>query len=213
VAIERIAAVRATIGPEARLMVDCHWRLSERAASEVLRETKPLNLYWLECPVPEDEGHFAALRRLRSQANAAGVRLAGCETMVGRTGFQPALEAGIYDVIMPDVKYSGGLRELLRIGEAAARHGVACSPHNPSGPIAHAHSLHVSAHLPDFPFLEFQYDESPLFFEFVAGNLPDPRTGRSALPRGPGVGLALGGETLRRQLIDPDAAAVRKVAP
>lgn len=212
-AIARIAAVRAAIGPEVRLMVDCHWRLSESTAARVLREVEPLRLYWFECPLPEDEANFPALRRLRSQANAVGVRLAGCEMMIGRAGFQPFLDAGVYDVIMPDVKYAGGLRELLRIGAAAERSGVACSPHNPTGPIAHAHSLHLSAHLPLFPFLEFQYGESELFFDFVAGALPDPSTGCSALPHGAGLGLGLGGEALRRQLVDPSAAAVRKVAP
>lgn len=212
-AVARIAAVRAAIGPDMRLMVDCHWRLGESAAAEVLREIAPLKLYWLECPLPEHEANFPALRRLRSQANAIGVRLAGCEMMIGQAGFQPFLDAEVYDVIMPDVKYAGGLRELLRIGETAARIGVACSPHNPSGPIAHAHSLHLSAHLPHFPFLEFQYGESPLFFEFVVGALPDPSTGGSNLPQGAGLGLALGGEALRRQLIDPGAATVRKVAP
>jgi len=212
-ATARIAAVRAAVGADVRLMVDCHWRLSESAASAVLREVEAIKLYWLECPLPEGEAHFPALRRLRRQANAAGIRLAGCETMVGRAGFQPFLDAGVYDVIMPDVKYAGGLRELLRIGAAAERSGIACSPHNPTGPIAHAHSLHLSAHLPLFPFLEFQYGESPLFFEFVAGDLPDPLTGSSALPRGSGLGLALGGEPLRRQMIEPSAAAVRKIAP
>jgi galactonate dehydratase len=213
IAMARIAAVRAAIGADVRLMVDCHWRLSENVASAALRELEAQHLYWLECPVPEHDENFAALRRLRSQANATGVRLAGCETMIGRGGFQPFLDAGVYDVIMPDVKYAGGLRELLRIGELAARSGVACSPHNPTGPIAHAHSLHLSAHLSLFPFLEFQYGESPLFFEFVASDLPDPRTGRSGLPRTPGLGLGLGGEALRQRLIDPSAAAVRKVAP
>ena len=208
--LERIAAVRAAIGPDVRLMVDCHWRLSEAAAVEVLREVEPLKLYWLECPIAEDETNFAALRRLRSRANDGGVRLAGCEMMIGQAGFRPFLGAGIYDVIMPDVKYAGGLRELLRIGEEAARHNVACSPHNPSGPIAHAHSLHLSAHLPFFPFLEFQYGESPLFFDFGTGTLPDPNSGRSDLPHGAGLGLGLGGEALSQKLITVAAAETMK---
>lgn len=199
--LARIAATRAAIGPEARLMVDCHWRLSEAVSLDVLREVEPLRLYWFECPVPENEENFPALRRLRERANAGGVRLAGCEMMIGRAGFQPFLDAGTYDVIMPDVKYAGGMRELLRIGEAAARHGVACSPHNPTGPVAHAHSLHLSAHLPAFPFLEFQYGESPLFFDFVTGTLPDPTTGRSVLPHGPGLGIGLGGGVFHAQLV------------
>jgi galactonate dehydratase len=212
-AIARIAAVRAAIGSDVRLMVDCHWRLSESAAAQVLREVEEFRLYWFECPMPEAEMNFPALRRLRSQANTAGMRLAGCETMVGLAGFRPFLEAGVYDVVMPDVKYAGGLRELLRIGALAERSGVACSPHNPTGPIAHAHSLHLSALLPLLPFLEFQYGESPLFFDFVAGELPDPQTGRSALPHGAGLGVAAGGEALRQRLIEPSAAAVRKIAP
>ena len=209
----RIAAVRSAIGPDVRLLVDCHWRLTEASARDVLREVESLKLYWLECPLPEEVINFPALRRLRSRANAMGVRLAGCEMMIGRQGFRPFLDAGVYDVIMPDVKYAGGVRELERIAQAAALHGVACSPHNPSGPIAHAHSLHVSAHVPLLPFLEIQHGESPLFFDFVEGSLPRPRSGRSDLPQGTGLGLGLGGAALRDRLIDiEDAPTLREVA-
>ncbi len=195
VAVERVAAVRAAIGHR-RLMVDCHWRLTEGAARELLRALEPFGLYWLECPLVEEPASFAALRRLRGQANEIGVRLAGCETMSGLMAFRPFIDAGVYDVIMPDVKYAGGLAEMLRIGEAAAERGVLCSPHNPSGPIAHLHSLHVSAHLPECPFLEFQHDESPLFFDLIDGDLPDPRRGTSALPRGSGLGAGIEMEKL-----------------
>jgi len=211
--LDRIAAVRAAIGPDLRLLVDCHWRLTEASTRDVLREIEPLKLYWLECPLPEQTAAFPALRRLRSRANAMGVRLAGCEMMIGRQGFQRFLDAGVYDVIMPDVKYAGGVREVGRIAHAAARQGVACSPHNPSGPIAHAHSLHVSAHAPLLPFLEIQYGESTFFFDFVDGSLPRPRSGRSDLPHGPGLGLGLGGAALRERLIDiEDATTLREVA-
>jgi galactonate dehydratase len=202
--LARIAAVRAAVGPETQLLVDCHWRLTENAAHDALREVEPLKLYWFECPLPEELGNFDALRRLRARANANGVRLAGCEMVTGVDGFRPFVEGGVYDAIMPDVKYAGGLRELLRIGEFATRHGVACSPHNPSGPIAHAHSLHLSAHLQSCPFLEYQYDESPLFFEFVTGILPAPRSGTSSLPHGAGLGIGIGGAALRSSLIAID---------
>jgi galactonate dehydratase len=210
----RIAAVREAVGPQVRLLVDCHWRLTEASAHDVLREVESLKLYWLECPVLEEIANFPALRRLRSRANAMGVRLAGCEMMIGRQGFQPFLDAGVYDVIMPDVKYAGGVRELGRIAQAAASQGVACSPHNPSGPIAHAHSLHVSAHLPLLPFLEIQYGESPLFFDFIDGSFPHPRLGHSDLPHRTGLGVGLGGTALRERLIDvEDGRTLDEVAP
>lgn len=189
--VERVAAVRSAIGPDRRLMVDCHWRLTEAAARDVLGELNPFGLYWLECPLVEEPAAFAALRRLRSQANEIGIRLAGCESMTGLAAFRSFVDAGVYDVIMPDVKYAGGLAEMLRIGEAAEAGGVQCSPHNPTGPIAHLHSVHVCSNLTACPFLEFQYGESPLFFDIVDGDLPDPRQGVSAVPTSSGLGAGI----------------------
>ena len=121
--------------------------------------------------------------------------------MTGVEGFRPFIDAGAYDVIMPDVKYAGGLVEMLRIAESAAASGVQCSPHNPSGPIAHAHSVHLSALLASFPFLEFQYAESPLFFQIVTGTLPDPRAGSCVVPSLPGAGPGIDVERLAPLLV------------
>jgi galactonate dehydratase len=88
---------------------------------------------------------------------------------------------GLYDVVMPDVKYAGGLAECLRIAELAARHGVAVSLHNPSGPVCHAHSIHLSAALQTEERLEYQHGETPLFFGIAPG-LEAPRGGFAPLP-------------------------------
>lgn len=202
--IARIAAVRDAIGPTRKLMVDCHWRLTEAAAADLLRELEPLGLYWFECPLPEVPEMFPALKRLRSDANTRGIRTAGCEELIGLPAFAAFLDAGIYDAIMPDIKYVGGHRELLKVGAAAAQSGVICSPHNPSGPIAHAHSVHSSALLETCPFLEFQYGESPLFFDIVAPGMPDPRGGASDVPRVPGLGVRIDLERLAPLVIPPE---------
>ena len=189
--LARAAAVRAVIGSESRLMIDCHWRLTEATATEVIARQVSLDLYWLECALPEIPANFAAMRRLRSRAHAAGLRLAGCETMIGRAGFKPFLEAELYDVVMPDVKYAGGLAEFLRIGALAHAFGVQCSAHNPSGPVCHAHSLQVSAVLQGAPFLEHQFDESPLFKDLVAAPPADFTAAHVARLPGPGLGITL----------------------
>jgi galactonate dehydratase len=204
--VERIAAVRSAIGANRALLVDCHWRLTEETALALLRELEPFRLYWFECPLAEEPSMFPALRRIRSRANELGVRLAGCETLTGLTAFESFLNAGVYDVIMPDVKYAGGLIELLRIDEAAARRGVLCSPHNPTGPIAHLHSVHVSALLSAFPFLELQFGESPLFFEILDCAIPDPLHGTSELPRAHGLGAGLDIHKLSSVPVDHNAA-------
>ncbi len=70
------------------------------------------------------------------------------ELGIGEQGFAPFLAAGIYDAMMPDVKYVGGLQTVMRLAEMFAAAGVGFSPHNPSGPICHAVSLHIA---PPFP--------------------------------------------------------------
>ena len=91
--LARLAATRAAIGPACELMVDCHWRLDERESEDLIREGEALGLHWIECPIAEEVGTLAALRRLRGLANGRGIRLAGNELGIGRAGFEPYLVA------------------------------------------------------------------------------------------------------------------------
>jgi galactonate dehydratase len=177
----RIAATAQAIAGRAELQVDCHWRFDVKRADEALAECARLGVSWFECPIPETPENYPAIKRLRGKANAAGMRLAGAETFIGAEGFRPLLEQGLYDVVMPDVKYAGGLAECLRIAELAARHGCAVSLHNPSGPVCHAHSVHLSAVLESGERLEYQHGETPKFFDIAPG-LEAPVGGSAALP-------------------------------
>jgi galactonate dehydratase len=189
--LARVAAVRATLGPKARLMVDCHWRFDEAAAGRAIDALADLNVHWVECPLPENPTTLSAITRLRQRANRHGMLLAGMEQGTGVAAFEPWCRAGAYDVMMPDVKYVGGLAHFMALARLFAAHGVAMSPHNPSGPVAHAASLAVSAALPDLDLLELQFDESPLFDSLAGGQVPARDRGASALPAGPGLGVAL----------------------
>ncbi|TCR70047.1 mandelate racemase/muconate lactonizing enzyme family protein [Bosea sp. BK604] len=189
--LARIAATREAIGPQRRLMVDCHWRFDEAMASELVEAVAPFGLHWLECPILENQDTMPALRALRSRLNARGTRLAGLEEFVGAEAFLAFARAGAYDVMMPDMKYVGGVDEMLRTAEALQALGVEVSPHNPTGPICHAASLQVCAALPGFTMLEMQLDETPLFWELATPALPDVAGGRSAVPGGSGLGVAL----------------------
>ena len=65
------------------------------------------------------------------------------------------------------------------------------SPHNPTGPICHAHSLHMASLIEDMPCLEVQFEESEQFHRLADQGLPRFRDGMSALPSGPGLGVGL----------------------
>lgn len=204
--LERVAAVAERLKGAAGLMVDCHWRFSAEAAEALIGPLSSLGVSWLECPQEESVEAVDALRRVRNLANDAGMRLAGCETMIGWEGFRPFVEGGAYDVVMPDVKYAGGLAAIVEIGARASAAGVGVSLHNPSGPVAHLHSLHVSAALESALPLELQFDESPLFNSITR---PACRFegGRALLPDGRGLGAALDTARMDQPATKPRTAA------
>jgi galactonate dehydratase len=180
--IDCLLALRDAIGREARLMVDCHWRFDEASALELLQALAPARLHWFECPLPETRPYWPALQRIHRAARDQGVLLAAAETQIGCAGFQPLFDAGLYDVVMPDVKYCGGPWEMLRIAERAQAAGVQFSPHNPTGPIASLHSLNVAGVAPECDMIELQFDESPLFEALVPGRHPPLVDGCFAVP-------------------------------
>jgi galactonate dehydratase len=58
----RILAVRGAIGPDVKLLVDCHWRLSPMMARTILTEAAGARLFWLEVALDEAAFDLAAAR-------------------------------------------------------------------------------------------------------------------------------------------------------
>lgn len=172
VGVDRVRAMRDAVGPDVHLMVDCHWRFDEATALAVLDRLAPIGIRWFECPVSEQPHAHAALGRLRDAAQARGIALAACELQAGVDAFRPFVAPRRVDVVMPDVKYCGGPLALLAIARLAHAHGVACSPHNPTGPVCTMASVHACLAAEDVATLELQLGESPLARELVRGVEP-----------------------------------------
>lgn len=195
--IDRVYAIREAVGPDVDVMVDCHWRFDEPATLQLMRDLKAARLYWLECPLSENPHRFAALKRVRDQTNALGMKLAGAERQVAEAGFTPYVEGRLLDVVMPDVKYAGGYAEMLKIAGLCARNGVGFAPHNPTGPVCNLASMHLCAVAPAFLILEYQLAESPLYFDVVGGFQPKIVNGCFEVADTPGVGAELDDTVLR----------------
>ena len=203
IGLARVAAVREAVGPGARVMVDCHWRFDEATARQLNEAASRLGVYWIECPMPEVPYNIPALAGLRQQANALGMLQAGLEMGIGWDSFRPYCEGGAYDVVMPDMKYAGGIHQMQAISAGCASLGVQVSPHNPSGPICHAASLQVSATLGAFDMLEMQFDESPLFDALVRAPFAPVESGQTVLPAGSGLGVMLDEAVMRQHAERP----------
>ena len=187
---ERIFAVAGKIGRSAALMVDCHWRFTTLTALDCISPLAEAGVSWFECPIPEKTETIDDLLALRRASNARNIQLTGLEKATCWEELKPFVEAGAYDVIMPDIKHAGGFAGIGIMSAQAKRYGTRLSLHNPTGPIAHLASLQMSAALGGGELLEFQFDESPLFRSAVE---PPPRfsAGRAIVPTGPGLGAAL----------------------
>ncbi|UPY38217.1 mandelate racemase/muconate lactonizing enzyme family protein [Sediminicoccus sp. KRV36] len=187
--LARIAAVREAVGAAVDVMVDAHWRFSPGGAAALIRDVAPFDLFWLECPV--SEANHWEIRRLRGMANDRGIRLAGAETLAGLAAYRPIIEAGCYDVLMPDIKYAGGHAQITRIAALAQTAGIEIAPHNPTGPVCHAHSVQLCATLPNLLPLEVQFGETERFFSMTQGHDQRFTSGTAPLPVLPGLGLRL----------------------
>ena len=201
--VECMLALRQALGPEAMLMVDCHWRFDETRALQALQALAPAALHWFECPIAETHAHWPAMRRLRAATREQGVLLAAAETQVGLASFQTLFEEALYDVVMPDIKYCGGPLEMLKIAQRAAEYGVLFSPHNPSGPVCTWHSLQIAALAPECAMLELQFEESDLYDAVLDGAPLSSQGGSLSLERPYGQSLGLNTQLLQAHPYQP----------
>ena len=189
--LKRIDVIKNIIGNEAKLMIDCHWRFKEQFIDILIQELTHFDIYWLECPILENVNSSNIIKSIRHKTNKKGIKLAGLETCITKSDFDPFLKDGSYDVVMPDVKYVGGPIKMLEIANYAKKYGSEFSPHNPSGPICHAHSLQICGVTALPVILEHQFDESPYFNELVSNDLPLIKNSKVKLSNDPGIGVKI----------------------
>lgn len=204
--VERVRAVRAAIGDEIELAVDCHGRMEASEALIVAEALAECNLFWYEEPVPHD-----FLDELERITVMVPMPTASAESMYAVEGFRPFLTRRIVDVIMPDVKHDGGLMETKRIAGAARMSQTLVAPHNPAGPVATAATAQVISTVSNFLILEYAWGEVDW-----RANLIEPAEriegGYLLLPEGPGLGHKLNPivlqEHLRQQAGSADSSKV-----
>lgn len=197
--IDRVAAVRDTIGNDRDIAVDFHGRVSLAMARRILPRLEPFGILFAEEPlVPELSG------QLRDLVSCSPVPIATGERLYSRWDFRTVLEAGVA-VVQPDLSHAGGISEVRRIAAAAETYGAAIAPHCPLGPIALAASLQVGFASPNLLI-----QEQSLGIHYNAGfDLLDYIVDRSVFayadgyvsrPTGAGLGIEI------------DAAEVAKAA-
>ncbi|MBX3255473.1 MAG: galactonate dehydratase [Chitinophagaceae bacterium] len=198
-AVDRAAAVRVEVGPEAGIGIDFHGRVHKGMAKVLAKELEPFKLMFIEEPVlTENNEALKAIRSLIATPIATG------ERMFSRWDFKQVFMDGTVDIIQPDLSHAGGITEVKKIAVMAEAYDVALAPHCPLGPISFASALQI-----DFNCINAFIQESSIGIHYNEGadlldylNNPEDfqiKDGYISLLQKPGLGVDIN-ETLVKEL-------------
>jgi L-alanine-DL-glutamate epimerase-like enolase superfamily enzyme len=191
--LRRVGAVRKAVGENVHVMVDANNAWTKPTALEAGREFERLGIHWFEEPVATDDREGSA-----ALAAALRVPVAGYETRTGLAGFRDLIADGAVEIVQPDVIWSGGITVCRRIAALAVAAGLPCVPHVFSTAVSLAANLHFIASIPNSYLLEFDRNPNALRTELLDRPIEPDERGVVAVPDGPGLGVHLDPETLRR---------------
>ena len=193
---------REALGPAVALGIDYHHRLSVAEAASFCQRMPPGTLDFLEEPIRDEApGAYAALRRMTDIPFAIG------EEFISKWQFLPYIEGDLHQFNRIDVCNAGGLTEAMKIAGWSEAHYVDMMPHNPLGPVCTAATIHFSAAVPNFSWLETRasFAEAHLGFDdpelFVARPTLEGAVYR--VPDTPGLGVEIDEEVLARRGFEP----------
>lgn len=122
--VERVRAVREIIGEDRRLMLDANQRWDLDAATAALEKLEQFDPTWIEEPLRADD--LLAHRELRERT---GVLIALGENIHNAYRFADFLDAGIAEVIQPNIIRVGGITPFREIVVNAEGMGAVVAPH------------------------------------------------------------------------------------
>ncbi|MEM1398555.1 MAG: enolase C-terminal domain-like protein [Pseudomonadota bacterium] len=172
--IDVVLAVRDAVGPDVSINIDSHARFSEIGAKEMISAIAEAKPFWIEQPLHEAPSRRRSLQRIRRFANDRGIRIAGAESDHGLDTYREIVNAECMDVLMPDIRMSGGVMEILRIAHLVDGAGLEFSLHNPVGPVLDAISLQVARMAPSVVMLERTFRESRVQNDITIPGFRDP---------------------------------------
>jgi len=202
--VAHVAGVREAIGPEVALMVDANHAYSRREALSLSRAIEEHDIAWFEEPLSPDD--YEGYRWLRQRA---AIPLAAGECECLRAGFRRLLENECVDVVQPDLCHAGGITETKKILDMAQAFGVEYAPHCWGSAVGLAAAVHLLANWDAVPgrmrepepLLELDRTRN-VFREELAHPRLAEQGGRVRVPGGPGLGIEVDEDLVKRFSVD-----------
>jgi galactonate dehydratase len=195
--LEVVEAVRGAVGPDIDLLIEGHGRFDIASGIKIANELKQFDPMFFEEPTLPD-----SLDALAAVHKKSPVAIAGGERVYSLTQFQQFLEKGCADFAQPDVSHCGGITAIRKMAAMAEPYYVAMAPHNPSGPVANAATLHLAASLNGFRILEICLTDVSWRKELTNERVVYDK-GNILIPEGIGLGLELNEENCMKYPFQP----------
>lgn len=181
--VDRLDAVRSSLPPDARLMVDAFQRWDVPTALRAAERFAPFDLVWMEDPLAHAD--IAGYRKL---APVSPVPIATGEGLFSRAQFQEIIDAGV-PYVVAELERVGGVRPWLRLVDLARSGGATLLPHiNP----------HVSAQLVATMQQPQVWWEYVPWFDELAGGGFEIVDGHVQISDAPGCGLTPDDDAIER---------------
>ncbi len=192
-AVAKVRAVREAVGPDVEILVEVHRRLAPMHAIRVAHMMEEYRPFWYEEPcVPDNLDAIAEVRR------SIRIPVVTGEALYTKADFREVFEKRAADILNPDICNCGGILELKEIAAMAEPYLVVMSPHNfNSMTIGLAASVQLCAAIPNFLILEYFVNFEAPSAEIARNPLKAER-GYVQIPTGPGLGVELDEEALRK---------------
>jgi L-alanine-DL-glutamate epimerase-like enolase superfamily enzyme len=180
---ERLAAVRAAVGPHMHIMVDANQSMTYAQAKRWARVLEQADVYWFEEPMPAEDvsGHTLL-------AASTSVPIAVGESLYALSHFREYLAAGAAGIIQVDAARIGGITPWLKTAHLAEAFNVKVAPH-------FLMELHVSlaAAIPNALYVEY----IPQLRAVITREV-EIADGHAVAPAEPGLGIAWDREAIKR---------------
>lgn len=188
-----VRQIRDAVGTDMEIGIECHFRWNRVSMERIARGLEPYKILFLEdvmSPVYPDE--------IREFSRRTSIPVIGSELLMTRWQLREWLEKHVSQIVMTDPVWNGGIAETRKIANIAEAFGVPLVLHNVAGPICHAACMHLGAHIPNLYFVESVRAFYQTYFPIMSEFAPKVVDGHLAIPEGPGLGVDLRPEMLKR---------------
>ena len=192
--LEPFRRIRSAVGSRMDIMVEFHslWRVLP--AQRIAQALAEFDTFWHEDPIRMD-----SLALLKQYAPHSKAPICASEILAGRWSFKDLLETGVAGIVMFDLAWCGGISEARRIAALADAWQLPVAPHDCTGPVVYAASVHFSIHALNALIQESVRAFYTGWYHELVTHVPQPVRGCFEKPPGPGIGCELLPELWKRK--------------